>query len=528
MSSETLFDLPSSPDEIGVLLPPADLRRIRFSALDFQTARRAIVEYIQSYFPDDFNDFVAQNGIIMLLEIVAGEVAKLSLRADMIAGECFLPTCTTSEALDNHLALINQRIRRQTAATADIELSVATPVTTNIEINAGTRIQIRGSDAQPLIYEVYAAPGDYTSKIVLPAGKRGIIAWGIEGAFASSIVFVSSGGNFQTFTITDVNMLESPILVTVQTGQVKEEWLVITDAIEKFNPNDKVVEVVFAGENATFRFGNDVTGRALLSGQQVTIRYRAGGGMRGRVGTNQLVDTWSITPLPPANAVVQVSVRNTGPSIGGTDRESLEQAKRRAPREFAVDRSITTQKDYAQIASYYTHPVFGSVVKAVATLRSSLNANLVELYCLALGANGQLATPSTGLKLGLKTYIDDLNVATDYIEVKDGALKPVDLEISVAISINTDATVVKSKVEEAITAFFDSGNWEMGEPLYVSNLVDVIERIDGILFVDMFSPPDNILPTKQLADPNAFGIGFNELIVEGRRNIRYYYESNRQ
>jgi hypothetical protein len=64
----TLFDLPISPDEIGVVLEPANLRRLDFSALDFGTMQRAIIEYIKTYFPTFFNDFVAANGIIMVTE----------------------------------------------------------------------------------------------------------------------------------------------------------------------------------------------------------------------------------------------------------------------------------------------------------------------------------------------------------------------------------------------------------------------------------------------------------------------------
>jgi hypothetical protein len=108
--AKTLFELPSSPDDFGVLLPPADLRRIRFSALDYTAARRAIIEYVKSYFPNEFNDFVASNGFIMLSEIVAAATAKLSLRADLLGSEAYLATCLTEEALANHLALINQTV----------------------------------------------------------------------------------------------------------------------------------------------------------------------------------------------------------------------------------------------------------------------------------------------------------------------------------------------------------------------------------------------------------------------------------
>jgi len=523
----TLFRLPISPDDFGVLLPPADLRRIRFSALDFTAARRAIIEYIKSYYPNDFNDFVASNGVIMLMEIIAAETAKLALRGDLLISEAFMPTCQTEEALANHLALINQSIRRQTSATVDIQITVVNPVLTNIEIPAGTKLTATGPDNKQVIYEVYAAPGDFSSKIILPAGKRGVIAFGIEGQFASPQSFTSSGGSFQTFDIIDETMLTSPVLVTVTTADVSEDWRVVNQPIELYGPTDKVVEVNFLGNKATLRFGDDNTGKALLSGQVVSVRYRSGGGVRGRIGTGTLNQSWQLTPLPPANAPVQVSFTNPIPSTGGTDKETLTQAKKRAPRDFAVRSAIVTADDYAQAASSFSHPVFGTVAKAVATLRSSLNANLIEIYCLALGADGELVTPSAGLKRGLTTFMEDLNVLTDQVNVLDGAIKPVNVTMNVVVSKNADATVIKSRVEKTISDFFDTSNWQMGEPFYLSNLVELIEGIDGVAYVDLFEPADNILPTRALGVAGSPGVGFNELIVEGERTIRYYYEDGR-
>lgn len=523
----TLFTLPNVPDDFGVLLPPADLRRIRFSAMDFPTARRAMVEYIKSYFPNDFNDFVASNGLIMLMELVAAETAKLALRGDLLAGEAYLPTCTTEEALANHLALINQSIKRQTPATVDIQITVINPVLTNIEIAAGTKLTTTGPDNQQIIYEVYSAPGDFSSKIILQAGKRGVIAFGIEGQFATPIGFISSGGAFQMFDIIDETMLAAPILVTVTTGEITENWRVVNQPIELYGPNDKVVEINFLGSKATIRFGDDNTGKALLSGQEVAVRYRSGGGSRGRIGTKQLSQSWQLTPQPPANAPIQVTFLNPVPSTGGTDRETIQQAKRRAPRDAAVQSSIVTADDYAQASSSFSHPVFGTVAKAVATVRSDRNANLIEIYCLAIGATGELVTPSAGLKRGLTTYLDDLNVATDQVVVLDGAVKPVDVTMNVVVSKNADATVIKARVERAVIDFFDSTNWQMGEPFYTSNLVELVEGIDGVAYVDLFTPADNILPTRAIGVVDSVGIGFNELIVAGDRTIRYYYEEGR-
>lgn len=521
----TLFDLPNSPDEIGVLLPPPELRRIDFSALDFQTSRRVIIEYIRTYFPLLFNDFVASNGIVMMSEVIAAESAKLSLRGDILANESFLPTAQSEPAVSGHLELIGQKIRAQTPASVDIACTIDNQVSTDIVILPGLTFQVRTDDT--VFYELYKAPGDFTSEIRIPAGKRGIIAFGLEGRFASTVTVISTGGNNQEVIITDNNILEAPVFVSVLTGDDTTEWAVVSDPLERYGPNDRVVEVFFLETELRLKFGDNVNGAAPLAGQSISVRYRAGGGLRGRIGTGQIDEQRSVNPLPPVSALVPVRFTNPTPSVGGTDRETLEEAKKRAPREFSVHQNIVTEEDYAIIAQSFAHPVFGAVSKALATIRTGLNANLVEIYVLASGPNGQLVTPNAGLKRGLSTYFDQFNVLTDHVEILDGAILAVDVEMTIVVSKNGDASVVKSKAQAAIVTFFDASNWEMGESLYVSNLIEVIEAIDGVLHVDLFKPLNNILPTGQLVSGTDDGIGLNEVIVAGNLDIKIYYEKGR-
>lgn len=524
MADETLFDLPLVPDEFGVVLPPSNLRKIDYSGLDFDTSRRAIFEYIRTYFPNEFNDFVASNGIVMLVEIVASVVAKLSLRADLLANESTLPTATTEVAVQNHLALINQRIKRQTAAITDIEVSVDTPTVTDVECEPGERFTITGPDGDAVYYELYRAPNDWTSKIVIPAGKRAVIAFGIEGQFGSELKVTSPGGPDQRYTLEVASVLESPIIVKVATGAEVETWRVTSLPLERYGPADKVVEAIFTSEYVIFRFGNNVNGLQPLSGSIITFNYRVGGGRRGRIGVSAIDAMRTITPLPPANVPIPVRFRNITASSGGTDQESIEEAKKRAPRDYALQNNIVTSDDYAQAAISYSHPVYGKVLKAFATLKSGLNANYVQLYVLSEGANSLPVAPSAGLKIGLKTYINQYNVLTDDVDVMDGALKAVNIELNVIMDRNADATILKERVESAITTFFDPSNWDIGRPLYISNIVELVESIDGVSYVDIFSPKDNILPTGKLADPTEEGLGYNQMIVEGTRKTSYFYE----
>jgi len=501
---ETLFQLPVDPEQFGVLLPPADLRRLDFSALEFTTARRALIEYIRTYFPDDFNDFVANNGIIMLVELLSYITAVLSLRADVLANEAFLPTANTENAVVNHLALISQKIRRASPAVTDIELSIPNRLGSDVRVPPGLSFQISGGDGDNITYEVFRSPDDFTSDIIIPAGKRGIIAFGIEGRTKSQ-TSISEGISDQRISILDDSILESPVRVTVSGAGSSNQWDRI-EFIEQANPTDEVFEARFFEGELQIVFGNNVTGAIPENGATIEVEYRTGGGRRGRIGAGVIDETRPITPEFPFTATIDVRFRNISGSSGGDDQESIDEAKRRAPRDFATRNVAVAAEDYAQLVNSFSHPTFGSVSKSLATIRTGLNSNRVELHILAEGTDGAITTPSVGLKKAVDTFITDLNVLTDHVVVLDAIIKNVDLEMQVIINRRADPTVVKQAVNDAIDNFFDINNFDLGDPFYVSRLCDAIQSVDGVSYVDIIKPSDNILPVDRLGEQRVLNV----------------------
>lgn len=551
ITPETVFALPTAPQELGVVLAPASLRRIDFSALDFTTMRRALVEYVQTYFSAIFNDFVTSNGAVMFMEMVASVGNILSERSDILVDESFLPTAQTVEAVSNHLALINQRILRATPATVDVQVSLVIAAVTAVNITAGLKFTLVGADGNPLNYEIYRAPNDFTSPITIPPGKQGVIAFGIEGAFASPLSVISAGGPNQVVDIIAPNVLGSPFIVTVASGDTAQKFTQVED-LESFGANDPVYVVTFLGDRARITFGDNITGLSPISGQTITVRYRLGGGIRGRISANTINESRPVNPDAPASAPVQVLFLNPAASSGGTDDETLDQARVRAPKQAATQGSATTGEDYAVLAGTFSHPVFGSVLKAVAALRTGvqnstnlamqvraaatleeavaildanfINHNIVEVYVLAAGPDNIPVTPSAGLKLGLEQFFSDISVLTDEVRVLDGAIKPIDVNANIIISRTADPGTVKAQVETAIANFFDVSNFDMGTPLNLSNLYAVIQAVSGVKFVTIFNPSDDIIPTNQIGVPGSPGVGFNELITLGEEVLNFYFE----
>jgi hypothetical protein len=245
-------------------------------------------------------------------------------------------------------------------------------------------------------------------------------------------------------------------------------------------------------------FGDNINGAAPISGQTIQVRYRIGGGIRGRIGSGAINQSKTFSPEAPITATVTVQFQNAIPSNGGYDVETLDQAKARGPKTWATHDFIATAPDYKTASSSFKHPVYGSVVKATATVHTAINANLVRINVLADGVNGTPVVPSLGLKKNLESYLSSVNVLTDSVEVLDGKIKPIDFDANIIIYRNADASFVKNQVEAVLGRFFDTANWDMGQPLYIANLYDQIMAINGVRYLDIFKPKDDILPLKDV------------------------------
>lgn len=520
----TSFNVPTDVNQFVVQLPDAALRKIDFSALSYQRSIRSIVEYVKTYYPQEFNDFVASNGFVVLMELIASEVAKLSMRSDIIANEAFLVTARSDRAVDNHISALGQTRRRQTSATVNVAVSLNEITNNDVTIPAGTSFTLVGPDKNNVTYEIYRTPGDFTSNIVIPSGKRGIVAYGIEGQFAAPFVTTSSGGANQILSINEPAMLDQPIFVTVNTGDTDEQWNVVSDPIEIYGPNDKVVEVYFMGDIAYFKFGDNVHGQMLLPGQRVTIRYRIGGGVRGRIGTGRINENRPIAPSA-TSATVSLNFQNIGPSTGGLDRETIQEVKKRVPKTFATHGNIVTDQDYINGAAFFSHPYYGTILRASYAIRSHINGNTIILYVLASGPNGAPSVANPALKQALKTYLKQYNTM-DEVEIADGLLKPIDVNVVIGVDRNFDASVVQEKVDNALTDFFDLANWNMGQPLFISTLSQALQSIDGVHHVELLSPNKNYVKASlnNLGTSDDFVVQPYELIVLSGKKISVYYD----
>jgi len=163
-------------------------------------------------------------------------------------------------------------------------------------------------------------------------------------------------------------------------------------------------------------------------------------------------------------------------------------------------------------------------MKAVATVRTDINANLVEVFVLAAGPNDVPVQPSTGLKQGLQTFLKDINVFTDDVIINNGEIKPISVDMQIVVSRNADAATVKEEVNAVIDNFFDVSDRDLGEGFDISPFMSEIQQVPGVQKVVLFEPADDILSTENKIEDADNRVGFTQLITLGEKNIKFFFE----
>ena len=89
---------------------------IDYTAYDFDTLKQAMINYIQAYYPEDFNDYIESSEFIAIIELIAYLGTSLAFRTDLNSRENFIDTATRRESIIRLAQMVNYVPRRNVAA----------------------------------------------------------------------------------------------------------------------------------------------------------------------------------------------------------------------------------------------------------------------------------------------------------------------------------------------------------------------------------------------------------------------------
>ncbi len=103
---------------------------INFTAFDYNTVKQSLLDYLQLYFPEDFNDYIESSEFVAILELFAYICEQLSYRVDQNAQENFLSTAQRKESVLRLAQLISYTPTRNLPARGLVKIqSISTTET---------------------------------------------------------------------------------------------------------------------------------------------------------------------------------------------------------------------------------------------------------------------------------------------------------------------------------------------------------------------------------------------------------------
>lgn len=98
-------------------------QQINFTSFDFDTVRESLLQYLQIYYPEDFNDFIESSEMIALLELFAYTAELLAYRTDVAAHENFITTAQRKQSILRLAKLISYSASRNIPARGLVKIN---------------------------------------------------------------------------------------------------------------------------------------------------------------------------------------------------------------------------------------------------------------------------------------------------------------------------------------------------------------------------------------------------------------------
>jgi hypothetical protein len=227
-------------------------------------------------------------------------------------------------------------------------------------------------------------------------------------------------------------------------------------------------------------------GEVLKPNTTLFVKYRIGGGASTNLGPNTIttVGFVDVSVTGPNNAINQtvknsIKVNNPIPALGGADPLDIEQIRALIRYNFTAQNRCVTIKDYKSrillMPGEYGVPYRTNVVE---------EQNKIVVSLLTLGTDGKLSNQSTNtLKENIAEYLADYRMLNDFVVLKDGKIYNLKFEIDLYIDSAYSKSEIVTNVVSTVYTYLNIINHDMGENIYLGQLIENINNIAGVLNV---------------------------------------------
>ena len=174
-----------------------------------------------------------------------------------------------------------------------------------------------------------------------------------------------------------------------------------------------------------------------------------------------------------------LDVDNEEPILGQVNDNTQEEIRTRALNSYSSQNRAVTAQDY--IAAVYRMPAkFGSVRRAnIVQDKDSFKRNL-NLYVVSENIDGNLTSASTTVKENLKTWLKQLKMINDTIDILDGRIINFQIEYKVLGSLDSSQSEILKQCNEAVKELY-AEKLLFGTPLYISDIFKALNDLEVVV-----------------------------------------------
>lgn len=234
------------------------------------------------------------------------------------------------------------------------------------------------------------------------------------------------------------------------------------------------------------RFGDGIRGMVPPKGDRNVLcaRYQVGGGDDGNVPPD------AVTVLLHSVSYVE-SVTNVYAASGGSNLESVEEAKLRGPHSLKAKGRAVTAEDFEWLSKEASNSV--ARVCALPTMDREGEVTVVIVPKVAESHPDFMDKPiaSTELLRKVRNYLSDRKLLTTVLNVQRPKFRELSVKVEIILLQATAAESVKREIERRVRMFLHplrggkkTDGWPFGRAVYRVDLYHVVEDVSGVDFVD--------------------------------------------
>lgn len=459
-------------------MPNEVINRAKYTARDFDTIFDDIRLFLEERYGDEYNDFQKSSQGVMIMDMIAYAQTQLHWYMDRRASEAYLDTCRLLSSASRITRQIGYRMAP--ASSSGVELTVAPEEPPPFDVPVKVGFKFRGPEN--LIFEA-------AEEVVFPAGSTDAQSISVREGETFRVTATSDGTPGQEVALPAADneetfVIDGSVEVFVDGVLWQERDFISIGDVDEF-------EVHYHELPPVVRFGNGISGRIPDPSANIRVTYAVNHGRRGNVGRETINDAFA--PLVHRFTTIDLDVINESPSTGGDDPETIEEARRNAPRWFGSRNKAITQEDYRILAGNFSSPEYGRIAAANAFVARSVSEDLEALGHIntALGEFDSYQTSIDNLCSNGLSSLDSLDghaaVAGSQVQDIEGWAGDIEQAADDIVAASNAVLASSSLLDvaaDALANMFTSGPWAYdiddlinyfvgaGLPAYVDDLTN--------------------------------------------------------